>query len=254
MTAVANTSGTVQERCWYDAYGYPFVLTGSFAPRGGIWSSLYDWETWYGAYRQDLESALHQVRHRFFHFKLGRWLSRDPIGYRGGINLYAYVRSDPLNFLDPLGLDSSRCWRGALGGIAFVGGLLLVGAALAATSPLWGIAGIVAGGYAIVAGGTNLIDAAKDNPERYLPNNLGGFAGRNFDRALYPNLPENFIGPFEMAITPIMPGTSIGLNAAQIATSAGNVIEIMILRNVSAPGPSLSPSIVPPTQVPAPWP
>ena len=35
---------------------------------------------------------------------LGYWLSRDPIGEAGGLNLYAYVRNDPLNEVDPLGL------------------------------------------------------------------------------------------------------------------------------------------------------
>ncbi|MCI0534888.1 MAG: glucosaminidase domain-containing protein [Verrucomicrobiales bacterium] len=103
VTAVANPSGVVQERCWYDAYGYAFVLTGSFAPRGGISSSLYDWETWYGSYRQDLETALHQVRNRFFHFKLGRWLNRDPIDYDGSINLYAYVGNNSINLIDAFG-------------------------------------------------------------------------------------------------------------------------------------------------------
>lgn len=34
----------------------------------------------------------------------GRWLSRDPLGEAGGINLYAYCGNDPVNRHDPLGL------------------------------------------------------------------------------------------------------------------------------------------------------
>ena len=33
------------------------------------------------------------------------WLSRDPIEEEGGLNLYGYVENDPVNWLDPLGLD-----------------------------------------------------------------------------------------------------------------------------------------------------
>lgn len=34
----------------------------------------------------------------------GRFLQPDPIGYAGGVNLYAYVRNDPLNYVDRRGL------------------------------------------------------------------------------------------------------------------------------------------------------
>jgi RHS repeat-associated protein len=34
---------------------------------------------------------------------LGRWLTRDPIGYQGGINLYGYVNSSPVGNVDAEG-------------------------------------------------------------------------------------------------------------------------------------------------------
>jgi RHS repeat-associated protein len=36
---------------------------------------------------------------------LQRWLQRDPIGERGGISLYQFVGNNPVNFVDPFGLD-----------------------------------------------------------------------------------------------------------------------------------------------------
>ena len=37
--------------------------------------------------------------------ELGRWLSADPIGEAGGLNLYGYVGGNPVNYRDPLGLE-----------------------------------------------------------------------------------------------------------------------------------------------------
>jgi hypothetical protein len=37
---------------------------------------------------------------------LQRWLTRDPIGEQGGLNLYGYVRNSPINFVDPLGFTA----------------------------------------------------------------------------------------------------------------------------------------------------
>ena len=36
---------------------------------------------------------------------LGRWLTRDPLGEAGGVNLYAYVGNNPVNWVDPWGFQ-----------------------------------------------------------------------------------------------------------------------------------------------------
>jgi uncharacterized protein RhaS with RHS repeats len=41
----------------------------------------------------------------------GRWLNRDPIGERGGVNLYALVGNDPLGEIDVLGHQVKATWK-----------------------------------------------------------------------------------------------------------------------------------------------
>jgi RHS repeat-associated protein len=49
-------------------------------------------------------SGLYFAPYRAYNPTIGRWLSRDPIGERGGLNLYEYVSNDPTVDFDPLGL------------------------------------------------------------------------------------------------------------------------------------------------------
>ena len=53
---------------------------------------------------QDEENGLHYNWHRYYNAQVGRYISADPIGQAGGINLFVYVRNNPINWQDPLGL------------------------------------------------------------------------------------------------------------------------------------------------------
>ena len=51
----------------------------------------------------DEESGLHYNRFRYYDPSSGRFVSQDPIGLLGGVNLYEYA-PNPISWLDPLGL------------------------------------------------------------------------------------------------------------------------------------------------------
>ncbi|TDR25012.1 RHS repeat-associated core domain-containing protein, partial [Hydromonas duriensis] len=51
----------------------------------------------------DHETGLHYNRHRYYDPHSGRFVSRDPIGLLGGMNVHAYA-PNPVEWIDPLGL------------------------------------------------------------------------------------------------------------------------------------------------------
>jgi RHS repeat-associated protein len=49
-------------------------------------------------------TGLYNFRARWYAPTIGRWLSKDPIGLEGGLNLYAFCGNNAVNFMDPMGL------------------------------------------------------------------------------------------------------------------------------------------------------
>lgn len=89
-----NTGGVAQ-RLDYDEFGRVLVDTNPGFQPFGFAGGLYDADT-----------ALVRFGSRDYDPQVGRWTSKDPIGFFGGdSNLYAYVLNDPINLIDPAGLD-----------------------------------------------------------------------------------------------------------------------------------------------------
>jgi RHS repeat-associated protein len=69
-------------------------------------TALY-WATRIGIYPgqyYDAETGLHYNWYRYYDPGTGRYITADPIGLEGGMNLYLYVGGNPVNAVDPMGL------------------------------------------------------------------------------------------------------------------------------------------------------
>jgi RHS repeat-associated protein len=111
VTAVTDDAGAVVERYAYTPYGEVTVLNGAsdYNSEGIDWSvdtagtdikNVY----LYTGRERDAETGIQINRWRYYAAHLGRWLTRDPLGYLGSwLNLYQYVDSGPTNKTDPIG-------------------------------------------------------------------------------------------------------------------------------------------------------
>jgi RHS repeat-associated protein len=102
VTALVDTSSSVQERYVYDPYGSVTILAANWTTRG---SSNYSWVYGHQGGRLDNATGLYAFRNRDFSPTLGRWMENDPLGFGGGdSNFYRAVSNDPIGLLDSFGL------------------------------------------------------------------------------------------------------------------------------------------------------
>jgi RHS repeat-associated protein len=102
---VLSGGGTVAARYDYDPYGRSTTILGT-TPTDMNFTGLY----------RHSKSNLDLAVYRAYDPDLGRWLNRDPIAEKGGLNLYGYVGNNPANAVDLRGLSPISPWYGRWGG------------------------------------------------------------------------------------------------------------------------------------------
>jgi RHS repeat-associated protein len=188
-------TGEVAQRIDYDAWGVVTDDTNPGLQPFGFAGGLYDENT-----------GLVRFGARDYEPQTGRWTGKDPVGFSGGLNVYVYASSDPLNRWDPNG------WFGvAIGGSGGAGYCLFLCAP--AVSGGGGFYMGTEGVGTYVAGGASI--------------GVGAFAGFGPQISVYSSL-DAFKGlgvgaaaEFSMMVPGFIGSGSVVGNSSGIVTSVG---------------------------------
>jgi len=94
--AITDSNGNLSERYGYNAYGKTVIMADSI---------LVDNPYFFTGRQLDSETGLFYFRARYYDASLGQFVSRDPLNYVDGMNLYRGYFA--VNDLDPSGLDTT---------------------------------------------------------------------------------------------------------------------------------------------------
>ncbi|TWT45273.1 tRNA(Glu)-specific nuclease WapA precursor [Phycisphaerae bacterium RAS1] len=92
----STAASSIKARYEYDPYGNVVASSGTYAETNTYRFSTKPW---------DDETGLGYWGERYYDPRLGRWISRDPIGEAGGDSLVSYCQNQPSTLFDPIGLD-----------------------------------------------------------------------------------------------------------------------------------------------------
>lgn len=96
VTSLTTSAGALGNTYVYDSFGKVTGSSGSITNRFEYTGREFDSET-----------GLYYYRARYYDPTAGRFLSEDPTHFEGGKNFYVYAVSDPVNGIDPFGLNTT---------------------------------------------------------------------------------------------------------------------------------------------------
>src|SRR5207253_1320619 len=99
VQGVVNSSNTIENEYRYTPFGVTMAGTSETVTNRLHYMSR-EW---------DSESGLYYVRGRYYDPDIQRFVSEDPVGLAGGINPYAFVGNNPVQNVDPNGLQDDKC-------------------------------------------------------------------------------------------------------------------------------------------------
>jgi RHS repeat-associated protein len=97
MGLIKAADGALAADYEYGPFGETLRATGQMSK-----SNPFRWSTKY----QDYETDLIYFGYRYYNPSSGKWVNRDPLGEKGGENLYVFAKNDSLGSVDFLGMDS----------------------------------------------------------------------------------------------------------------------------------------------------
>jgi RHS repeat-associated protein len=103
IMALSNSSGQISARYRYDAFGKT-ILSTDVDGTGWNTKNIHSFST-----KPTLGNhKLHYYGYRWYDASNGRWINRDPIEEKGGLNLYGFVYNKPYGWIDVLGREPKK--------------------------------------------------------------------------------------------------------------------------------------------------